>query len=137
MIVIFVSQHLTVKAVYHDTSNLFISKKVIPVKYYQATHKDHLSSHVKNVHQKSENINCSECNKYIQKKSLKRHMKIFHTGEQTQYSCNLCTYQSIHQYVVNNHALNVHQKCKKYFLCLCLKSIFLPEVKKLQAVKNF
>ena len=48
---------------------------------YQATQKGSLSTHVKNVHQKSENINCSKCNKSIQKMNLKRHLKMFHSGD--------------------------------------------------------
>ena len=51
---------------------------------YQATKKSNLLFHVKNVHQKSENMICTECNKSIQRISLTKHMKIFHTGEQTQ-----------------------------------------------------
>ena len=77
---------------------------------YQATLKFNLSRHVKNVHQKSENITCSECNKSIQKEYLKRHMRMFHSGEQTLFNCKVCTYQSIHQYAVNSHVRNVHQK---------------------------
>ena len=77
---------------------------------YQVTQNASLSTHVKNVHQKSENINCSECNKCMKKMSLHRHMTIFHSGEQTLYNCNLCIYQSIHQYAVNQHVRNVHQK---------------------------
>ena len=63
---------------------------------YQATQNGGLSIHVKNVHQKSEIINCTECNKFMQKISLKQHMQIFHSGEQTLYNCNVCTFQSIH-----------------------------------------
>ena len=80
---------------------------------YQATLKFNLSRHVKNVHQKSENITCSECNKSIQKEYLKRHMRMFHSGEQTLFNCKVCTYQSIHQYAVNSHVRNVHQKLQK------------------------
>ena len=76
----------------------------------KTTHKNSLSRHVKNVHKKSENINCSECNKSIQKGNLKQHMKLFHSGEQTLYNCKVCTYQSKHQYDVNKHVRNVHQK---------------------------
>ena len=48
---------------------------------YQASHKNNLSSHV-NIHQKIENINCTECNKSIKKTGLKKHMKLLHSGEQ-------------------------------------------------------
>ena len=37
---------------------------------YQATQKRNLSRHIKIVHQKSENITCTDCNKSIQKKNL-------------------------------------------------------------------
>ena len=77
---------------------------------FQATQKGYLSTHVKNVHEKSENINCSECNKSIQKRNIKRHMQMFHSGEQTLYSCNVCTFQSIHQWALSNHVRNIHQK---------------------------
>ena len=80
---------------------------------YQASQKVHLSQHFKNVHQKSENINCSECNKPIRKDYLKRHMKLFHSGEQTLYNCKVCTYQSKHQSNVYIHIRNVHQKLWK------------------------
>ena len=53
---------------------------------HQATHKGSLSTHIKNVHQKSENTKCSECNISIQKRNLRRHMKMFHSGEQTLYN---------------------------------------------------
>ena len=79
---------------------------------FQATQKVGLSRHIKNVHEKSENINC-ECNKSIQRRYLKQHMKLFHSAEQTLYSCNLCTYQSIQQSAVKQHALKVHQKYRK------------------------
>ena len=77
---------------------------------YQATFRNNLSHHVKNVHQKIENINCSECNKSIQKGSLKRHMKKFHSGEQTLYNCKVCTFQTIHQQGLSRHVRNVHKK---------------------------
>ena len=77
---------------------------------YQATEKGFLTRHIKNVHQNSENIDCSECNKSIQKISLKRHMKMLHSGEQTLYYCKICTYQSKYQFAVNKHVQNVHQK---------------------------
>ena len=65
---------------------------------------------MKNVHQKSENINCNECNISIQKVSLKGHMKKFHSGEQTLNNCKVCTFQSIHQGSLSIHVRNVHQK---------------------------
>ena len=77
---------------------------------YQATQRAHLSKHVKNVHQKSENIECSECNQFIQKNNLKRHMEIFHLGEQKLYNCKVCTFQSRHQVAVSKHVKNIHQK---------------------------
>ena len=62
---------------------------------YQATYKSHLSRHVKNIHQKNENIIiCTECNKSLQKWSLPQHMKMFHSGEQTQYNCKICTFKT-------------------------------------------
>ena len=77
---------------------------------YEATVKSDLSKHIENVHQKTENITCSECNKSLQKVSLKMHMKMFHSGEQTVYNCKVCIYQSVYQYAVNRHVKNVHQK---------------------------
>ena len=76
---------------------------------YKATLKSYLSKHVKR-HQKLEKINCTDCNKIIQKKSLTLHNKIFHSGEQTQYKCNVCTFQTIHEYGLLRHAKHVHQK---------------------------
>ena len=80
---------------------------------YEATGKGHLSRHVKNVHQKSENVNCTECNKSIQRGGLTQHMKIFHTGEQTQFKCNICTFETIYKYNLYMHVRSVHQKVKK------------------------
>ena len=64
---------------------------------YQATQKYGLSEHVINVHQKSESTICTECNKSIQyqKRSLKTHMKLFHSREQIQYTYKICVYQTI------------------------------------------
>ena len=80
---------------------------------YQATRTTHLSIHVKNVHQKSDNINCTECNKSIQKQYLTKHMKLFYTGEQTQFECKICTFKSIYKSSLNDHVKGVHQKSKK------------------------
>ena len=85
-------------------------KESYPLCDYQATQIFNLSRHVKNFHQKSENINCSECNKYIQKRYLKRHMHKFHSGEQTLYNCTVCTFQTIHQESLSKHFRNAHQK---------------------------
>ena len=90
---------------------------------YPATQKGDLSRHIKNVHQKSENINCSECNQYVQKVNLKRHIKVFHSGEQTLYNCKVCTFQSIHQYALNRHVRKVHQKsANQEFALHCIKA---------------
>ena len=78
---------------------------------FQSKHPSSVKKHVKNVHQKSENVICTECNKYIQKINLSRHMKSFHSaGEQTQYNCNICTFQSKHLSYVKKHVKRVHQK---------------------------
>ena len=81
---------------------------------YQATLKFNLSRHVKNVYQKSENISCSECNKSIQKEYLKRHMRMFHSGEQTLFNCKVCTYQSIQ---FTGAVLNEGSKSKYTSIC--------------------
>ena len=70
---------------------------------YQSTQKSVLSQQVKNVHQKSENINCTEYNKSIQRRGLSQHMKKFHTGEQTNFECNICTFKTIHKYSLYTH----------------------------------
>ena len=80
---------------------------------YQFSHKRSLSTHVQNVHQKSDNINCTECNKSIQKRCLTQHMKVFHTGEQTQFNCNICTFVTIHKYYLYTHVKGVHKKDRK------------------------
>ena len=70
-----------------------------------------LSRHFKNVHQRSENIICTECNKNIQKRNLSTHMKMFHSvGEQTLYNCKICTFQSNYPNSVKKHVKYVHQK---------------------------
>ena len=43
---------------------------------------------------------------------LKTHVKMFHSEEQTLYNCNVCTFQSVHQWSLKNHVRNVHQKLK-------------------------
>ena len=62
---------------------------------YEASKKSHLSQHDENVHQNSEKIMFTECNKSIQKRSLSGHMKKFHLGEQSQYKCRICTFQKL------------------------------------------
>ena len=76
---------------------------------YQATQRSNLSQHTKNVHQKSENITCTECFKSFQKKHLTRHLKLFHSGEQPKYDCKLCTFQTIHPSSLKTHVQKVHQ----------------------------
>ena len=107
----------------HLSSVHFKEKHPCEICDYQATENGSLSRHVKNVHQKSENMNCSECNKSIQKVSLKKHMKMFHSEEQTLYNCKLCTFQSIQQSAVNKHVRNVHQKSENINCSECNKSI--------------
>ena len=46
---------------------------------YKATAINNLSRHSLHVHEKRENINCSECNKTVKKWSLYSHMKTYHT----------------------------------------------------------
>ena len=77
---------------------------------YQSKCQYLVKRHVRNVHEKRENINCSECKKSIQKDSLKRHTQIFHSRDQTLYNCKVCTFQSIHQGAVSKHVRNVHQR---------------------------
>ena len=72
-----------------------------------------LSRHVKNLHQKSENISCTECNKSFQKKNLTIHMKVLHSGEQTNYECKVCTFKTIHASSLQKHVQNIHQKGTK------------------------
>ena len=86
---------------------------------YEAPTKPGLQRHVRNVHQKSENINCQECSKTIQKPSLKKHMKLIHSVEPPKLSCKICIFQTIHR---NN--LNAH--IKKVFLLLLFECLFLP-----------
>ena len=43
---------------------------------YEATEKGNLSKHIRKVHQTSENINCTECNKSVKASSMKSHMKL-------------------------------------------------------------
>ena len=42
--------------------------------------------HVQNVHQKSDNGICTECNKSIKQRNLNQHLKMFHSGEQPNFS---------------------------------------------------
>ena len=80
---------------------------------YQATYKSNLSRHVKRIHQKNENIIiCTECNKLLQKCSLPQHMKLFHSKEQIQYKCNICTYKTIHQQNLQSHCNRIHKNLK-------------------------
>ena len=74
---------------------------------YQATRRGNLSQHVKNVHQTSEKINCTECNKSVKAISMKSHMKL-HSKQQTQYSCKICPFRTIHSYNLKLHLERVH-----------------------------
>ena len=80
---------------------------------YQATQEGNLSSHVKNVHQKTANLICNECNKSIQKKYLSTHMKLLHSGEQPQYKCKICTFETLHSNSLKIHVKNIHQRAYK------------------------
>ena len=95
-------------------SNQCISEKDICVKYVIIKQREKESYHfmlkIKNVHQNSENINCTECNKSIQKSYVTTHIKLFHSGEKPKYSCKVCTFQTIHSNGVSKHVKNVHQK---------------------------
>lgn len=64
-------------------------KKKFPCKLcdYEATVRSSLSEHITNIHQKSENMTCTEYFKSIQKRRLTRQMKNFHSGEQPKYDC--------------------------------------------------
>ena len=92
-----------------------ISHKKFPCKIcdFQSTMKGNLSRHVKNVHEKGENVNCTDCNKSVQKASLMRHMKLLHLGEQTKYKCKLCTFETVYPSSLYKHVNNVHQSMKE------------------------
>ena len=79
---------------------------------YEASKKSHLSQHDENVHQNSEKIMFTECNKSIQKRSLSGHMKKFHSGEQSQHGCRICTFHTIYKSYLKEHVKHVHQKRK-------------------------
>ena len=75
---------------------------------YQATRKTSLLRHVKNVHQTSESINCTECNKSVKTWSMRSHMKL-HAKQQTQHTCKVCPYTTIHSYYnLKCHIERVH-----------------------------
>ena len=75
---------------------------------YQTTRNYNLSKHVKNVHQRNENINCTECNESVKEWCMKSHLKL-HSKQQTQYSCNVCPYRTIHSnYDLKCHIERVH-----------------------------
>ena len=78
--------------------------------FYQATCTKDLSRHVDNVHLRSENVVCNQCHKSIQKQSLSRHMKMFHSGDQPQYNCKSCSFNTIHKGGLKRHNKNVHNK---------------------------
>ena len=77
---------------------------------FQTTWNRSLVTHNRNVHQKCENIICSECNKTIQKRSLTQHMKLSHSGEEPQYKCKVCTFQTKYQSGLKRHVKNIHEK---------------------------
>ena len=76
---------------------------------FQASQKVILSRHVKSIHQKPENIHCTNCNKSIKETSIHRHMKRFHSGEQPQYNCKVCTYQTVYSSNLIKHVQVLHQ----------------------------
>ena len=65
--------------------------------------------HVKNVHQKSGKIACSECNKSMKKENMGRHMKNIHSGKQDQFQCKLCTFKTIYSESLRGHIKYKHQ----------------------------
>ena len=77
---------------------------------HEARSSQNLSRHVNNVHQKSQIVNCSDCGKAIRKDTLNTHKKMFHSEEiPTQYNCNICTYQTIHQKYLKKHYKTKHK----------------------------
>ena len=76
---------------------------------FASSHKYSLSKHVKNVHQKSEKIICTECNKPLQKRWMSEHMKKFHSEEQSLFYCKVCTFQTIHSGSLKIHVQNIHK----------------------------
>ena len=57
--------------------------------------------------QTSENNKCTECNKLVKAWSMKSHMKL-HSKQQTQYSCNICSYKTIHSHNLKRHVVKAH-----------------------------
>ena len=90
---------------------------------YQATSKCNLSQHARNVHQKSENVICTYCNKSIQKRYIKNHIKMLHSGEQPKYTCTICDHQATSKGNLSQHVGNVHQKSENVICTKCNKSI--------------
>ena len=73
------------------------------------TFKISLSRHIKNVHQKSDVI-CIECNRTIQEVSIDQHRKVFHSIEGTNYSCQICSFQTKHRSSLSKHLQQIHMK---------------------------
>ena len=79
---------------------------------FRSSTKKYLTYHVKRMHERNDVINCSDCNKTMTVGSLKRHRKLLHTLKQTQFSCNLCTFQTIYRESVQKHINAVHMVSK-------------------------
>ena len=79
---------------------------------YQATFKHHLTIHVNNIHQTRERVKCPDCNKSLKQWSLSGHRKSFHSGEEPQFSCNICTYQTNRKFDLTKHIRNMHESGK-------------------------
>ena len=80
---------------------------------YQATIKSSLATHVRFVHQNSEDVTCVECNKTVKKYHLSKHMKVLHSEKQKKYNCSICSFQTIHQNGLKQHFKGVHLKDEK------------------------
>ena len=95
--------------------SVHLKEKDFPCKIcdYRATQSGNLSRHVKNVHEKSDNIMCDKCKNYIQKISLKKHLKQQHDDEATLFNCKNCTFQTVYSANLKKHVKIVHQKISK------------------------
>ena len=70
---------------------------------YQTRRKNTLKTHVITVHQESKKVICKDCNKTMKKKRFSQHRKSFHSALQSQYECNLCTFQTRHKNSLEKH----------------------------------
>ena len=97
----------------HTMSMHFSQKFPCKTCPYKATLAGNLSKHIKRVHNTIESIQCTECNKTLKASDLSYHRRFFHSGKESLFNCNTCSYQTNREQNLKNHMRSKHSAKRK------------------------